>query len=162
MVKNTGGVLANSHTALGALSFRPVVKARPGVTLREVAKLMVDANASSVLIDEAGVRMLTERDLAHALVAGFGPDTPAENVASAAPVWATPTTRVGEAADLMLHHEIRHLVVLAADGTAVGVLSMRDIFPLLLREAREGTFGPTADASRRVHSTHEDIGPSDA
>jgi CBS domain-containing protein len=139
-------LLAAERTPIGQLALRKLVTVPSGATLREVANRLEQANVSSALVDTDGMPrdFVTERDLARGLAKGRGPDDPVGTVATRGLVWATTTTTLGEAADMMVQHEIRHLVVLAADGEAVGVLSMRDVFPVLLRRARQLTF-PAAD-----------------
>jgi CBS domain-containing protein len=118
---------------------RKPVMVPPDTTLREVANRLELANVSSALIYSHGLprEIVSERDLARGLAKGRGPDDPVETVATRGLVSATTTTTLGEAADMMIQHEIRHLVVLGADGEAIGVLSMRDVFPVLLRRARQ-------------------------
>jgi CBS domain-containing protein len=132
-------VLAAERTPIGELSLRRLVTVRPGTSLADVARKLEDANVSSVLIETEGLprEFVSERDLARALARGLGPTDPVEAVATKGPVWATTTTTLGEAAEMMVQHEIRHLVVLSAEGESVGVLSMRDVFPVLLRRARQ-------------------------
>jgi CBS domain-containing protein len=140
-------LLAAERTPIGQLSLRKLVTVPSGASLREVASRLERADVSSALVDTHGLprEFVSERDLARGLAKGRGPDDPVETVATRGPVWATTTTTLGEAADMMVRHEIRHLVVLAADGEAVGVLSMRDVFPVLLRRTRQlpGLGAPT-------------------
>ena len=91
---------------------------------------------SSALVGEHPYTFLSERDLTRALAEGRLPDEPVATVTTKAPIWATTTTRLGDAAEMMLRHEIRHLVVIAATGELVGVLSMREAFTVLLYAAR--------------------------
>lgn len=132
-------LLAAERTPIGQLSLRKLVTVPSGLTLREVASRLEKANVSSALIETHGLprEFVSERDLARGLAKGRGPTDTVETVATKGPVWATTTTTLGEAADMMVQHEIRHLLVLSADGEAVGVLSMRDVFPVLLRRARQ-------------------------
>jgi CBS domain-containing protein len=132
-------LLAADRTPLGQLALRKPVTVPPEATLREVANRLEQANVSSALIYSHGLprEFVSERDLARGLAKGRGPDDRVEAVATKGLVSATTTTTLGEAADMMVQHEIRHLVVLASDGEALGVLSMRDVFPVLLRRARQ-------------------------
>jgi len=97
-----------------------------------VAKRLREEEVSSVLVGESPREIITERDLTRALAEGMGSDDPIGAITERTAVWATTTSHVIDAARMMLHHEIRHLIVLAPDGTAAGVISMRDIFSLLL------------------------------
>lgn len=132
-------VLAAERTPIGELSLRKLVTVPPGATLGEVARQLEEANVSSALVETQGLprKFVSERDLARGLARGLGPADPVETVATKGPVWATTSTTLGEAAEMMVQHEIRHLLVLTAGGEAAGVLSMRDVFPVLLRRARQ-------------------------
>ena len=133
--------LAAERTPIGRLSLRKLVTVPSGISLREVASRLEKANVSCALVETHGLprEFVSERDLARGLAKGRGPTDTVETVATRGPVWATTTTTLGEAADMMVEHEIRHLLVLSAEGEAVGVLSMRDVFPILLRRARQLT-----------------------
>jgi len=48
-------------------------------------------------------------------------------------VWASTTTRVGDAVRLMVHHRVRHLVVVNDEGRPAGVLSVDDLLGWLDR-----------------------------
>ncbi|HVA42363.1 MAG TPA: pyridoxamine 5'-phosphate oxidase family protein [Acidimicrobiales bacterium] len=96
-----------------------------GGTLREAAALMEDHMVSCIPVGQHSPPwIVTEHDLAGALCAGMGPDEPAEPLATRAPVWATPTTTVHGAVEAMVHHGVRHLVVLGTDGRLAGILSL--------------------------------------
>jgi len=58
-------------------------------------------------------------------------------VADRTPLWATATTTVEEAAAMMAKHAAQHLVVIAANGAAVGVLSRREALRQLLAERNQ-------------------------
>ena len=121
------------HREVGTLDLRTVVRVPAGASLSEVAtRLLRDEDVSSVLVGDKPREIVTERDLTQALAKGLGPATPVEDIAERTPVWVTTTSEIADVATLMLHHEVRHIIVLAPSGDAVGVLSMRDIFSLLL------------------------------
>ena len=126
----TGGAL---HRELGTL-LSPRRRAGPGrhVELRETASMLREANVSSALVGDSQRDIVTERDLTRALAEGWGPQAPLDAFEERTPIWATTTTHVIDAAEMMLHHEVRHLIVLGIDGKAVGVVSMRDIFSMLV------------------------------
>jgi PAS domain S-box-containing protein len=75
---------------------------------------------------------------ARALAEEIDPSEPATRIASRAPVWVAPTTTVVHAAATMIQLGMRHMLVLAPSGEAVGVLSMRDVFEILLRSVDGG------------------------
>ena len=96
-----------------------------GGTLREAAALMEDNGVSCVPVGlHSPPWILTEHDLAGALCAGMGPDEPADQLATRAPVWATPTTTIRGAVESMVHHRVRHLVVIGTDGRLAGILGL--------------------------------------
>jgi CBS domain-containing protein len=102
----------------------------PAHTLREAAHLMsVRRVGAAVVIDseDAGIGILTERDILDSIGAGQDPDTEVaaqhrtENV-----VFATPDWTLQRAAETMVQAGFRHLVVVEGNEVA-GLLSMRDI-----------------------------------
>jgi CBS domain-containing protein len=54
-------------------------------------------------------------------------------VSSGHPYWASLDTTVAEAAALMMRLGIRHLVVLEVDGLPTGIVSMIELFSILIR-----------------------------
>ncbi len=99
---------------------------------------MRSEDVSSVVIDTDPPSIITERDLARAVAESIGPSEPAMRVASRAPIWIPPTTTVVHAAANMVQAGMRHMLVMAASGEPVGVLSMRDVFEVLLRAVDGG------------------------
>ena len=107
-----------------------VLTVGPGHTLREVATLMAARHIGSAVVhdpERQGPGIITERDIMLSLGAGESPDEElvathmASDVIFAAPDWS-----LDEAAEVMVHHGFRHLVVV--DGAELrGMLSMRDL-----------------------------------
>jgi CBS domain-containing protein len=93
--------------------------------LEEVSALLVGPDPPS---------FVSERDLAHALAAGLGPEARVGRVATELPLRVTETMTLGEAAATMVSHGIRHLIVVDGGGDTVGVLSMRGALRILLHE----------------------------
>ena len=120
------------HRELGTLPLRDVVRVPAGASLRETAERLRKADVSSALVGDSQRDIVTERDLTHALAEGHGPDDPVEAIEERTPIWAVTSSHVIDAAEMMLRHEIRHLIVLRPDGRAAGVISMREIFSLLV------------------------------
>ena len=109
---------------------RVVLTVGPAHTLREAARLMAAQRVgAAVVLDnaQAGIGILTERDILISLAAGQNPDT--ELVAdhrTADVVFATPDWTLEQAAKTMISAGFRHLVVVDS-GEVTGLLSMRDI-----------------------------------
>jgi CBS domain-containing protein len=102
----------------------------PDHTLSEAARLMADRNVGAAVVvdpDSPGPGIVTERDILRALANGEDPkaervhDHLTDNLISASPDWS-----LEQAADTMVQHGFRHLLVVNG-GELCGVLSMRDI-----------------------------------
>lgn len=107
-----------------------VLTVGPRHTLREAAAMMTAKGTGAALVsdDETPVpRIVTERDILHALGGGQDPDVErvgdhmSDRVIAASPDWS-----LERAAAEMSRRGIRHLVVYEGPEL-VGVLSMRDI-----------------------------------
>ena len=109
--------------------------------LRDVARLMRDEDISCVLVGEREelISIVTERDLTEALARGLGGDAPVTEIATANPLTISADTTIRNAAALMLHYGVRHLVV-TDNNHAVGVISARDALATLVRTDTPETF----------------------
>ncbi|HZD67013.1 MAG TPA: CBS domain-containing protein, partial [Acidimicrobiales bacterium] len=114
-------VLARTRTPLEEVALRPLVTVAPDTTLGEAAARMRSADVSTLVVAGSPPGLVTERDLAHALAEGLGPTTAVAEVATSRPLWVTPTTTLGDAAALMIHHGIRHVVIVNPLGELLGV-----------------------------------------
>ena len=109
---------------------RVVLNIGPAHTLREASRMMSAQHVGAAVVtdsDQAGIGILTERDILDSIGSGQDPD--AELVAdhrTEAVVFAAPDWTLEQAADAMVRGSFRHLVVLDGSGVA-GLLSMRDI-----------------------------------
>ena len=123
-----------------------VVTAPPERTVREIAELMRERNVGSVvLIDEARpVGFVTDRDLAVSVLAdGRDVGDHAADHASSPVITAQPEMQVEEAAELMVRHAVRRLVVV--DGERLtGIVTLDDI------ASRTGDAELAAQLSARV------------
>ncbi|GEM_PF-1462427 len=126
-------VLAQVRTPLEEVTMRALVSVPPTCDLQEAATRMRTASTSTLVVEGTPPGLVTERDLAHGLAEGLGPKAPVAAVTSPHPIWVTPTTTLGEAAGIMVRHGVRHIVVINPLGEPIGVVSMRDILPVLLR-----------------------------
>jgi CBS domain-containing protein len=106
-----------------------VVTADPASTVREIAEAMRERNVGSIVLveDRRPVGFVTDRDLALSVIAdgrGFG-DRAADH-ASSPVITAAPDMEVADAAELMVRHGIRRLVIVD-DGRLSGILALDDI-----------------------------------
>ena len=102
----------------------------PEHTLRRAAERMIEnRTGASVVMDHGlpGPGVITERDLLKALAAGM--DVDVELVGdhmTGALITAAPEWPLAQAADQMVRHGIRHVLVFQGPEL-VGILSMRDV-----------------------------------
>ena len=102
----------------------------PSHSLREAAQKMRQQSVGAAIIidpDAAGFAILSERDVLMSVAAGHDLDKELvsdhmnDNIISASPEWD-----LNQAAQAMLRHNFRHLLVVDG-GDICGVISMRDI-----------------------------------
>ena len=102
----------------------------PAHTLREAARLMSARRVGAAVVtddQQAGVGILTERDILDSVGAGQDPDAEvAAGHRTVDVVFASPEWTLDHAADSMVRGNFRHLVVIEGHDV-VGLLSMRDI-----------------------------------
>ena len=106
-----------------------VVTANPARSLRDIAVLMRERNVGSVVLVNGPrpVGFITDRDVALAVVADQrDPAGRASDHASTPVITAEPDMDVEEAADKMVRHGVRRLVVVEA-GTLAGVVTLDDL-----------------------------------
>ena len=107
-----------------------VLSIGPAHTLREAARLMSAQRVGAAVVvdaEQAGIGILTERDILDSVGAGQDPDT--EMVAdhrTSDVVFASPEWTLEQAASAMAAGNFRHLIVVE-DRDVAGLLSMRDI-----------------------------------
>ena len=109
---------------------RLVLTIGPAHTLREAARLMSARRVGAAVVtddQQAGVGILTERDILDSLGAGQDPDAElAAGHRTVDVVFASPEWTLQQAAETMVRSGFRHLVVIDG-GEVIGLLSMRDI-----------------------------------
>src|ERR671932_2495768 len=123
-----------------------VVTAAPERTVREVAELMRERNVGSVVLVDGDhpVGFVTDRDLALSVIADgrdFG-DHVADH-ASSPVITAEPAMDVEEAAELMVRHGVRRLVVVDG-GRLTGIVTLDDL------SSRTGDAALASQLSTRV------------
>src|ERR1017187_5272914 len=109
---------------------RLVLTIGPAHPWREAARLMSARRVGAAVVidsEDAGIGILTERDILDSIGAGQDPDTEvAVHHRTEHVVFATPDWTLQRAAETMVQAGFRHLVVVEGNEVT-GLLSMRDI-----------------------------------
>jgi len=97
---------------------------------------MADRNVGAVLVlkDRRLAGIMTERDLMRAVGRGLRDDAVVGEYMTANPDTIAPDDTIEHAAVMMIHGGYRHLPVVDGDDV-VGVLSIRDLVPMLLEDS---------------------------
>lgn len=114
---------------------RPVV-CEPSSTIRDAARAMADAGASSALVrlPDRQFGILTDRDLRIRVVADGTPNDAPVTEAMSAPVYSTGPESPGTEVMLeMLDRGIQHVPVISASGEPLGVLTDVDLLAVETR-----------------------------
>jgi CBS domain-containing protein len=123
-----------------------VVTAPPERSVREIAELMRERNVGSVVLIEERrpVGFVTDRDLAVSVIADVRDlGDHAFDYASSPVITARPEMQIEEAAELMVRHGVRRLVVVD-DDRLTGIVTLDDI------ASRTGDPELAAQLSQRV------------
>jgi signal-transduction protein with cAMP-binding, CBS, and nucleotidyltransferase domain len=142
---------------LGGLHLRPPTMVSEADSLATVASALLEGGASCALLNEPPLRLVTESGLVRALARGMRPEEEVAAMASENPNWAPPSASVAEAAALMASLGIRHLVVLDMTDRPRGLVSMEELFDVLVRSQ-----DPMAYYARfadiMLHTTEKPVG----
>jgi CBS domain-containing protein len=109
---------------------RQAVVVTEAAPLREVVQLMSAQDASSAVVtcDDGSFGILTDHDLRNrVLAAGRDLDDPVSAVMTRGALTVRADSAADDASQLMLAHGVRHLPVLDADGTLLGVVEEVDL-----------------------------------
>ncbi len=112
------------------LAVGPLLSVEPEASLSEVARRMRIEDCGSAAVIETGrlVGIITERDLVGAIADGVDPRKSTANLfMSADPITAGADDDVAVVAMRMIALGIRHLPVVDASGTPIGMLSARGL-----------------------------------
>jgi CBS domain-containing protein len=123
------------------LPVSPLLSVKPEASLSDVARRMRVEDCGSAAVMSGGrlVGIITERDLVQAIADGVDPrETTAGLFMSADPATASPADDVAVVAMRMIALGIRHLPLLDADGTPIGMLSARGLAAALESPAVAG------------------------
>lgn len=122
----------------------------PAHTLREAARMMAARKVGAAVVvnpENAGVGILTERDILTSVAAGESPDSEtAGQHCTQDLVFAARTWTLDEAAAAMVRGGFRHLVVVEGHEV-VGLLSMRDIVRVWSAARVPAQTGATKDST---------------
>ena len=108
----------------------------PDASLAEVAKRMrlEDCDSVAVMVEKKLLGIITERDLVRAIADGVNPQQARADVfMSADPATVTADEDVSVVAVKMMALGIRHLPVVDAKGSPIGLISARDLVAVLDR-----------------------------
>ncbi len=112
---------------------RDLLAVNPGDALGDVVGRMAERNVGAVLVldGERLVGILTERDVLRVVADGDDLAAPVSTRMTHGPETIESSDSVEHAAVLMIHGGFRHLPVVDG-GTAVGILSIRDLVRVAL------------------------------
>ncbi len=117
---------------VGTLTFHPLLRVGAETSISDAAQQLRRAKLSAALVGDGPRLVVTERDFVDALVEGTDTALAVTAIASRTPLWVTTTSTIAEAAALMQHHGVRHLIVIdPITGKELGVLSVGDILAAL-------------------------------
>ena len=127
--------MMKNHILLRDIMTRGVTSVPMDITLREVAKIMIDQNVSGVAVtDHNGEIMgfITEMDMLHVVVDKSLLDETAEAIMTTSLKSISPSTDLETASSVMLEARIHRLIILSEPGMGasdrpVGILSASDI-----------------------------------
>jgi len=125
---------------IGSLITRAVLTVEKQDTLLDAAVWMMERGVGSAVVLTEGkpTGVITDRDALRAIAQGLNAeDVTVGQFVNRKMTKATPEVELIEAARLMREKGFRHLVVVDADGSLVGVFSMRDLVVGLLQERTE-------------------------
>jgi CBS domain-containing protein len=130
------GRRTHPQDAVNALMSWPVAAVEATDSLPDVARALAgnEVGAVLVLLDGDLVGVVSERDLTADAAAGIDVDLTAADVMTRNLVTVSPEAPLVEAARMMREAHVRHLPVVS-DGLIAGMLSMRDLFEVLLQES---------------------------
>ncbi len=105
-----------------------------------IARILAEARIGAVLVRDGGgdiLGIVSERDIVRC-IAAHGAEAvslPAARLMTRALHTVTPATKVTEALALMTDRRVRHLPVMAEDGTLAGMVSIGDLVKARIDEA---------------------------
>ena len=132
------------NSPLSSLVKRKPAMVSPETPLRQVLEAMAGQRIGSMIIADEGekpIGILTQSDvLKRVALPGLSLETPVSQVMSTNPQTLPFSSQIQDAALAMAMHNIRHVLVLDAEGKVAGMVSERDLFTLQrvgMRQIRE-------------------------
>jgi signal-transduction protein with cAMP-binding, CBS, and nucleotidyltransferase domain len=121
------------NTILGGMRLNPLTVVSESDSLMAVASSLLNHRVSCAVLDEPPLRVVTEHDLSAAWAQGHDAEDEVSKIATTHPRWAPVSASISDAAALMVSLGIRHLVVLDVTGRPTGIVSMSEIFSVLVQ-----------------------------
>ncbi len=115
--------METTHTFVGDLDIQPMVRVQPALSLTEVARILTETGAETVVVDTDPLAEVTERDLVAGLANGATGETLISDIARAAPQFVYPGTPAELAATIMVTIGRRSLVVVDGEHP-LGVITL--------------------------------------
>ncbi|MFZ5870434.1 MAG: CBS domain-containing protein [Actinomycetota bacterium] len=128
------------HDAVSRLMSWPVASVAMTATLREVTEALAanEIGAAVVYSGDHFVGVVSERDVSTHIADGANPDhLLVEEMVTLGPVTVSPNDTVLAAARAMLDAGVRHVPVVNDEDDVVGMVSLRDVAAVLLREVTQ-------------------------
>ena len=122
--------MTQTETTLRSILHHSLLSCAATTPVAEAARRMVEARCSSILVEEGGriIGIWTERDaLAVDLAADGAGQSPISRSMSAPVKTLHVDTRIGEAALRFRRENIRHFLVVGAEGEPLGIISQSDV-----------------------------------
>ncbi|HEV3389831.1 MAG TPA: putative nucleotidyltransferase substrate binding domain-containing protein [Solirubrobacteraceae bacterium] len=125
-----------NHRPVASLLRSPTLRCEPMESIREVARRMTEAGASSAIVDlrDGGFGIVTDRDIRTKIVAaGLPLSAPVATVMTTQLFTVTPDRLGGEVLFELLERGLRHAPVVTESGQLVGVIEDADLYAVQSR-----------------------------
>jgi CBS domain-containing protein len=125
------GASAPSHQPVARLIRSPTVVCEPMAPIREAARRMTEAGATSAIVNlrAGGFGIVTDRDIRTKIVSAGLPLTVPVSTVMTNPVFTVPPERAGgEVLFELLERGLRHAPVVSESGQLIGVIEDTDLF----------------------------------
>jgi len=130
--------MADPRNPVSDVMSRGTVSVDEKLTLRSLAAVLAELDIGVALVrrPDGSMSVVSERDVVRALADGADPEEVwAADVTSADVVFAEPDEAIVSVAERMAAEGVRHIPVVDK-GAIVGILSARDVLPILTSHAR--------------------------